>query len=128
MPSRATIERFLARVESGATVEAIEEFYAPEASMRENHLQPRVGRDVLVQHERQAGASVTSAKTVAMRPVFIEGDLAVVRWTIEFVRHDGTRTRFQELAYQRWSAERIVEEQFFYDPAQLKEPASGDDK
>jgi hypothetical protein len=24
----------------------------------------------------------------------------------------------EELAYQRWEGERIVEEQFFYDPAQ----------
>ena len=32
---------------------------------------------------------------------------------------DGTRTRMEELAYQRWSGERVVEETFFYDPAQL---------
>jgi hypothetical protein len=25
----------------------------------------------------------------------------------------------EELAYQRWEGERIVEEQFFYDPEQL---------
>ena len=25
----------------------------------------------------------------------------------------------EELAYQRWEGERIAEEQFFYDPAQL---------
>ena len=32
---------------------------------------------------------------------------------------DGTVTRIEELAYQRWEGERIAEETFFYDPGQL---------
>jgi hypothetical protein len=28
--------------------------------------------------------------------------------------------RFEELAYQRWEGNLMVEEQFFYDPAQFK--------
>ena len=36
----------------------------------------------------------------------------------EFVWQDGSRTRMEELAYQRWEGERIAEETFFYDPAQ----------
>jgi hypothetical protein len=34
MPTPATLERFIARVEAGAHVEAIEEFYAEHASMQ----------------------------------------------------------------------------------------------
>jgi hypothetical protein len=37
---------------------------------------------------------------------------------VEFHWLDGSTTRMEELAYQRWEGERIVEEQFFYDPAQ----------
>jgi len=50
MPSAQTLERFIARVESNAHVEAIEEFYTEDASMRENFAPPRVGRDKLVAH------------------------------------------------------------------------------
>ena len=32
---------------------------------------------------------------------------------------DGRATRLEELADQRWEGEKIAEEQFFYDPAQL---------
>jgi len=53
MPSRETIERFVARVEDNAHVEAIHEFYTEEASMQENNTPPRVGRDVLIKHERE---------------------------------------------------------------------------
>jgi hypothetical protein len=37
----------------------------------------------------------------------------------EFEWQDGSRTRTDELAYQRRSGERVVEETFFDDPAQL---------
>jgi hypothetical protein len=51
MPSPETIERFVARVEQNAHVDAIREFYTEQASMRENNAPARVGRDVLIRHE-----------------------------------------------------------------------------
>jgi hypothetical protein len=53
-----------------------------------------------------------------VRPVFVDGDRVVIRWIFEFEWRDGTYTRMEELAYQRWEGECIAEEQFFYDPAQ----------
>ena len=43
----------------------------------------------------------------------------MIRWIFQFEWLDGTATRIEELAYQRWEGERIAEETFFYDPAQL---------
>ena len=60
--------------------------------------------------------------STCVRPVFASGDRVVVRWIFEFEWLDGTRTRMEELAYQRWEGERIAEERFFYDPAQ-RQPA-----
>ena len=54
-----------------------------------------------------------------MRPVLVNGDHVVVRWQFRFEWKDGTRTEMEELAWQRWEGERIAEEKFFYDPAQL---------
>ncbi len=42
----------------------------------------------------------------------------VIRWIFRFEWLDGSVTRMEELAWQRWEGERIAEEQFFYDPAQ----------
>ena len=119
MPSQATIERFIARVEQNAHAEAIEEFYTPDASMQENGLEPRRGRDLLAAHERKVLARMRSVRSRCVRPVFVEGDRAVIRWIFEFEASDGGRIRMEELAYQRWEGERIAEEQFFYDPRQL---------
>ena len=119
MPSNETLERFIARVEQNAHAEAIVEFYAEGASMRENQAAPRVGRDVLVANERKVMARARSVKSSCIRPVLVNGDTVVVRWVFEFTWVDGRATRQEEIAYQRWENDRIIEEQFFYDPSQL---------
>lgn len=119
MPHPKTLERFIARVESNAHVEAIEEFYTEGASMQENHEPPRVGRDVLVAHEAKALARAASVHSSCVRPVFVNGDQVVIRWIFTFTGHDGSTRRIEELAHQRWEGERIAQEQFFYDPKQF---------
>jgi hypothetical protein len=118
MPTAETLERFIARVEENAHVEAIEEFYTKDASMQENQSPPRVGRDLLMARERAVLAKARSVKSTCVRPVFVNGDNVVVRWNFDFEWPDGTKTHMEELAYQRWERERIAEETFFYDPAQ----------
>ena len=119
MPTTDTLERFIARVESNAHVEAIQEFYTEHASMQENNAPPRVGRDVLVAHEAAALARATSVRSTCVRPALVNGDHVVIRWIFEFTWKDGSTGRIEELAYQRWEGERIVQEQFFYDPKQF---------
>lgn len=120
MPSAEVLSRFIARLESNAHVEAIEEFYAPDASMQENELPPRTGRDALVANERRVLSRARSVTSACVRPVFVSGNRVVIRWVFEFEALDATVTRLEELAYQRWEDNRIVEEKFFYDPRQLQ--------
>ena len=120
MPSAETLRRFIARVEENAHAEAIEEFYTANASMRENQGAPRVGRDALVAHERKVLARARSVTSQCVQPVFVNGDRVVIRWIFQFEWLDGKSTRMEELACQRWEGERIAEEVFFYDPAQLR--------
>jgi len=126
MPTPATLERFIARVEENAHAEAIEEFYTADASMRENMNPPRVGRDALVANERAVLARARSVHSRCVRPVLVAGDVVVVRWIFRFEAQDGRVREMEELAYQRWDGERIAEEQFFYDPAQFawRDPAA----
>jgi hypothetical protein len=86
--------------------------------MRENQSEPRVGRALHVDNERKVMARARSVRSECVRPVFVSGNNVVIRWIFEFEWLDGTVTRMEELAYQRWEGERIAEEQFFYDPAQ----------
>ena len=119
MPTTETIERFIALVERNAHVEAVEAFYTAGASMQENQSAPRVGRDSHVANERRVLAKAKTLTSQCIRPTFVNGDRVVIRWIFRFEWLDGTVTHMEELAYQRWEGERIAEEVFFYDPAQL---------
>ena len=119
MPTAETLQRFIARVEQNAHAEAVEEFYTAGASMQENQSTPRVGRDAHVANERAVLARAKTVMSKCVQPIFVNGDRVVIRWIFRFEWLDGTVTRMEELAYQRWEGERIAEEQFFYDPAQL---------
>ena len=119
MPAAETLARFVALVEQNDHAEAIEAFYTADASMQENQSAPRVGRDSLVANERRVLAKAKTVVSRCIRPIFVNGDNVVIRWTFRFEWLDGTTTSMEELAYQRWEGERIAEERFFYDPAQL---------
>ena len=118
MPTAATLERFIRRVEEGAHAEACEEFYTPDSTMQENQGVPRVGRDAHVANERKVLARAKRVESKCVRPVFVNGDYVVIRWIFDFEWLDGSTTHMEELAYQRWDGERIAAESFFYDPAQ----------
>ena len=120
MPTFETVERFVARVESGSFVEAIEEFYAQDATTRENNQEPLIGKDALLANERKVLAETRTVTAKCLGPIFVNGDRVVIRWLFVFETFDGKTKSLDELAYQRWTDEQILEEQFFYDPRQLK--------
>ena len=115
MPSHARLDEFIAVVESGDHAGAIERYYTEDASMQENGASPRVGRDLLVAHERavlERTAQVTS-KCVSS---IVEGDRVAIHWNFELTDMAGKVRRFDEVALQEWRDDKIFRERFFYDP------------
>lgn len=121
MPERARVEAFVRLVESGDHVKAIEDYYHPDASMRENCKPPRSGRDALVAHEASVleRRKLAAVDTHPAHVVLIDGDNVAIHWTFDFVAHDGSRMRITEVALQRWRGDRVAEERFFYDTASI---------
>ena len=120
MPSRATVDAFVALVVSGRHDEAIARYYTQDASMQENLTPPRKGRDALVARESATMARFQEIRTTCVPPVMIDGDTVVVHWIFQFIRADGGGFTIEELAHQRWEGEKIAEERFYYDPVQFK--------
>jgi hypothetical protein len=119
MPSRARVNEFIAVVESGDHAGAIERYYTEDASMQENAAAPRVGRDLLVAHERGVLARMKLVDSKALSSV-VEGDRVAIHWIFELTDHSGKMLRVDEIAMQEWRGDRIFRERFFYDPARPK--------
>jgi hypothetical protein len=119
MPSRARLDEFIAVVESGDHAGAIERYYTEDASMQENASLPRVGRGLLVAHERGVLARMSHVYSKAMSSV-VEGDHVAIHWIFELTDKSGKVRRIDEVALQEWRGDRIFRERFFYDPAGRK--------
>jgi hypothetical protein len=120
MPSLATLQAFAATVESNDHVGAILKFYAPDAQTQENDRSPRVGRDALAERERAVLASVAGVKTTRLGPLLLDGDQSAICWRFEFTGKDGKVRTMEEVAWQTWRGEQLIEERFFFDPQQMK--------
>lgn len=116
MPSRPTVQAFIDLVEQGHYIEAIEQFYAPDASMQENRQPPRRGRETLVAYQRAVMAACSAMRTLPVDSWLVDGDFVTIHWVFEFTRLSGKTIRIDELAHQRWEGDKIIEERFFYDP------------
>jgi ketosteroid isomerase-like protein len=116
MPTRARLDEFIAAVVSGDHAGAIERFYTEDASMQENAAAPRIGRDVLVAHERAVLERVARVTSTCVASV-VEGDRVAINWVFDFVYKSGKTGRFDEVALQEWRGDRVFRERFFYDPS-----------
>jgi hypothetical protein len=119
MPSRQTVEALAAAITAGRHDAAIEEFYTEAASMQENGAAPRVGREGLVANERGVMARFVGIQSERLGPSLIEGDHVASRWRFTFTLATGAVMVLEEISWQRWEGEKVAEERFFYDPAQM---------
>ena len=118
MPTRQRLNEFIAVVESGDHAGAIERYYTEDSSMQENAAPPRVGRDVLVAHERAVLERTAQVHSKCVSSV-VEGDRVAIHWNFELTDKSGKTRRFDEIALQEWRGDRIFRERFFYDPATI---------
>ncbi len=117
MPSRSTVEAFIATIERGEFLEALPKFYAEDMTAQENNLPPRVGRAAQVANE-EAALQRMHFDTIQAVSYLVDGDRVAINYLFEMTTVNGDRIRMDEIAYQLWRGEQIVSERYFYDPAQ----------
>jgi hypothetical protein len=118
MPRREQVLELIALVEDGRFIDAMERYYAADATMQENQQTPRRGLPQLLAHENLV---LTNSKSVVTRSVdffAIDGEQVAIHWVFEMTLRNGHRFVLDEMAWQRWHNGKVVEEKFFYDPAQ----------
>ena len=118
MSVRESVQKLIAMAEQGKFMEAIQEFYAEDATMQENNAPPRVGLAALLENERRFLASIKGI-TSKVDSFVADGNRAAINWTFEITNLKGQKSSLNEVAYQLWQDGKIIHEKFFYDPAQM---------
>jgi len=122
MSTSEHVKALIALVERGEFLEAIEKFYAPEATMQENLGPVRAGLPALLENERKVLARVPDIHLERVDSVVVDGDGAAINWVFAYTGDQGRKIQLDEIAYQVWHDGKIVRERFYYDPAQRSTP------
>jgi hypothetical protein len=115
-----SVKRLISMVEQGRFLDAIQEYYAEDASMQENNDPPRVGLPALLEREKQFLDSIQEMHVHRADSFLVDGDRAAINWVFEITDGEGKRRRLDEVAYQVWQKGKIILERFYYDPAQRR--------
>jgi ketosteroid isomerase-like protein len=118
MSIRENVEKLTELVKTGRAEEAYRTYYAPDVQMQENSEPPRTSVEASIKRQNDATAGVT-VNEFAPRSITVEGDRAVIEWTLDISIPNGTRIHCEEVAVQTWKDGVIVAERFYYDPAQF---------
>jgi hypothetical protein len=112
------VKALISLVDQGKFLEAIQEFYAEDASMQENNEPPRIGLPALLEREKQFLKSIRGMHVHKADSFVVEGNRAAINWIFEITDGEGKRRRLDEVAYQLWQGDKITRERFYYDPVQ----------
>jgi hypothetical protein len=112
MASLATLKAFAETIEANDHVGAIEQFYAPAASIRENDNPPLHGREALAERKRQVLTRVGGVKTARLGPVLLDQDHTAIRRRFEFMGKNGSTRVMEEVAWQTWRDKELIDEHF----------------
>jgi hypothetical protein len=91
LSTRERVEMLIAMAEQGNFLEAIQEFYAEDATMQENNQPPRVGLAALLENERRVLASLQEIRVNRADSFLVDGDRSAINWVYLFI--DGGRLK-----------------------------------
>jgi hypothetical protein len=69
--------------------------------------------------ERHVMAAHKQIDARKLAPVVIDADTVAIVWRFDFTTLQGTMRTLEEVAWQTWRGEQLLEERFFYDPQQM---------
>ena len=116
MPNRQRVDELIEQVRSGRFIQAFEEFYHQDVSMKENLNPATEGKSANLEREKAWLDSIREFHENKPTFVAVEGDRVALGWLLEYTTKDGQRVRTDQVSIQEWRGDRIARERFVYDP------------
>ena len=114
---RDRVNALVEYIKTGRILDAMTEFYAPDAQMQENANPPTVGLAANIEREKQFLSYVKVWKGFAVKALAVDGDVSFMETTIDFTGQDGAEVHMEQVSVARWKDGKIVHERFYYDSA-----------
>lgn len=79
-----TIENFIAMVEANKHVEAVERFYAVNATLQDNQSTETRGKDKQIENEKNLLLTIKKMHSKCAHPYFVKDNNVVIKWQFRF--------------------------------------------
>jgi ketosteroid isomerase-like protein len=114
---RSRVDSLIEYIKTGRILDAMTEFYATDTQMQENANPPTKGLAANIEREKQFLAQVKVWKGFEVKAVAVEGDVAFMESTIDFIAQNDQPVHLEQVSVTRWKDGKIVHERFYYDSA-----------
>lgn len=99
----------------GATIEAMELFYAENVTMQENEQEPRVGKSFCIAHEQQLLKQMPDFKAhIVSQAIDPVREIVFTELDIRFTTGNNVLMNLKEVAVQQWQDGQVIREKFYY--------------
>ncbi|WP_420151577.1 nuclear transport factor 2 family protein [Spirosoma sp.] len=100
----------------GRAMDAFEQYYDDQVVMQENALPPSIGKTANRQRETEFYGNVTQLRSMRVLDVTVGENVTMVVWHYDYTHRDWGVKNYTQVSVQHWRDDKIVREQFFYDP------------
>ena len=110
------LEDLFSYIREGRILDAITEFYAEDAAMRENDQSPTVGRESNLEREKLFLSTVKEWKRFDVTAKGVAEDVTFYEAVMDWVATDGTPVHVEQVVVAKWQDGRITHERYYHNP------------
>ncbi|MEP2280528.1 hypothetical protein [Maribacter sp.] len=98
----------------GAFIPAMEKYLHDDVQLQEANNEPKVGKEVCLQAEKELLATVTDFAGYTMKNIVVRGNVSYYEAIMEFTTNDGVQHRFEQVNRTKWKDGLIINERYFH--------------
>lgn len=98
----------------GQFIEAMEKYLADDVVLQEANNEPKVGKEVCLQAEKDLLATVTDFGGYEMKNIAVNGNTSYYEAVMDFTTNDGAKHHFEQVNRTQWKDGKIVNERYFH--------------
>lgn len=98
----------------GEFIVAMEKYLHQDVVLQEANNEPKVGKDVALQAEKELLETVTDFGGYTMKNVAVRGNTSYYEAIMEFTTNDGVQHRFEQVNCTKWKDGLIINERYFH--------------
>jgi len=111
---RAALKDLKNLLGKGEFIVAMEKYLHKDVVLQEANNEPKVGKDVALQAEKDLLATVTAFGGYTMKNVAVRGNTSYYEAIMEFTTNDGVEHRFEQVNRTKWKNGLIINERYFH--------------